>query len=615
MQKVRIDSQGRIITGSPWPPVGILLSAALLIVLALGSYGWARELLDSVNGYRSPLQGQPPAGEPTTPLTQQVVLVVVSGLCHDVAQEVPALRSLGERGARASVVAIPSIAPQSAWTTLISGAGPEISGVPPLSAPGNELQPVATDHLFAQVRRAGLTSGLIGPRGWERMIPTQFLDLWFFPEGFDEAADAQIVQTAVHALQNLHSNFLLVHLNRVGGHVADIAAAMDLAQGVLIVTADHGHLDERGTLTTPFIMVGQGVRPGDYGQIEQADIAPTIAALLGTAVPSAAQGRILFEMLAMGPEVRAEKAVALAQQRVALGDLYLRSLAQEALSEAAHGDVQVARSALEIGNYESAFQLASFAWEQADAEMEEARARRLTEERRRRLPLALAAIFLPLVPLWWKANPLRGWLLVAALLAFLGPLGNGPVLQAIASTWPLAGIIVERTAIALALGGAVVAGWLWRGRSRRAGAIALILLIAFAGAYALFARWGTSPSAIRGLIPLLKGMAGRAAIALALGMVVVLVGLWRERATPWRVVGATYGYALILAYLLIIQLAACYLVDGFVVTWYLPDVKILFLHLSTLAQLGAVAALSLVWPLVTVAAYRTIQNLRSSSVK
>ena len=586
MQRIRIDSQGRIITGSPWPPLEIFLSVALLIALALGSYGWGRELLDSVYGYRSPLQGQPPAGEPTTALTQQVVLVIADGLRDDAAQEPLALRNLGEQGARAVAVS------QPIWATLISGAGPEISGATLLATPDDESQPIAVDNLFAQARRAGLTSGLIGPRGWERVVPTQLLDMWFFPDGSDEAADAQMAQTAVYALQNLHPNLLLVHLGQVEGHVADIAAAMDRTRGVLIVTS-------------PFIMVGQGVRPGDYGQIEQADIAPTIAALLGTAIPSAAQGRILFEMLDMGPEQRAEKAVALAQQRVALGDLYLRSLAQAALSEAAQGDIQVARSALWIGSYESAFQLASFAWERADAEMAEARARRLAEEQGRRLPLALAAILMPLYPLWRKASPLGGWLLVTALLAFLGPLGNAPALHAVVGTWPLAGVIAERTAIALALGGAVVLSWLWQRRSRRA--IALALFIALVCCYALFALQSTSPSAIRGLIPFLRETAGRVAIALALGTVVVLIGLWRERgATAWRVVGATYGYALILAYLLIIQLAVCYLLNGFVLTWYLPDVNLVFLHLSTLAQLGAVAALSLVWPLITVVAYGVI---------
>jgi hypothetical protein len=590
MTKIRIDSQGRIITGSPWPPLGIFLSAALLIALALGSYGWGREFLDSAYGDRSPLEGQPPAGEPTTPLTQQVVLVITDGLGDDAAQEAPALRGLGERGARASAVA----APQPSWTTLVSGAGPEINGDPPLNAPDDAVEPIAVDNLFAQVKRAGLTSGLIGSHAWQRVIPTQFLDMWFFPEGSGEDTDAQIVQTAVYALENLHPNFLLVHLGQAGDQVADIAAAMDLAQGVLIVTR-------------PFIMVGQGVRPGDYGPIEQADIAPTIAALLGTAIPSAAQGRILFEMLDIGPEQRAKKAVALAQQRVALGDLYLRSLASEALSEAAHGDIQVARSTLDIGNYESAFQLADFARERVDAEMEEARAHRLAEERYHRLPLTLAAILLPLYPLWRKASPLGGWLLLAALLAFLGPLGNGPALQAIAGTWPLVGVIAERTAIALILGGIFVLGWLWQGRSRRTTALALALLFALLGTYALFARQETSPSAIRGLIPFLKETTGRAAIALALGTVVVLIGLWRERGVVlWRLVGATYGYALILAYLLIVQLAVCYLLDGFVLAWYLPDVKVVFLHLSTLAQLGAVAALSLAWPLVTLVAYRTL---------
>src|SRR5690606_36738371 len=53
----------------------------------------------------------------------------------------------------------------------------------------------------------------------------------------------------------------------------------------------------------PLILMGPGVRAGQYAQrAAMNDIAPTLATLLGTAMPSGAMGRVLVEALA--PEER-----------------------------------------------------------------------------------------------------------------------------------------------------------------------------------------------------------------------------------------------------------------------------------------------------------------------
>jgi hypothetical protein len=44
-------------------------------------------------------------------------------------------------------------------------------------------------------------------------------------------------------------------------------------------------------------MVGAGVKPGTYPDIQQADVAPTIAALLGTNIPASSQGIVQTRML------------------------------------------------------------------------------------------------------------------------------------------------------------------------------------------------------------------------------------------------------------------------------------------------------------------------------
>jgi hypothetical protein len=154
----------------------IILSVIVLLIVAPSSYLWAMVLLDSLYKYESPLKEQLPLGQPTQPLVQQVVMVVIDGLRHDTSLEMPYLNSLREEGASAVMVGIPSPASQSAWTTLVSGAGPEINGAPFLDPEHiDEIQPIAVDHLFAQVRRAGLTGGLVGSNWWQKMVPERFL--------------------------------------------------------------------------------------------------------------------------------------------------------------------------------------------------------------------------------------------------------------------------------------------------------------------------------------------------------------------------------------------------------------------------------------------------------
>jgi hypothetical protein len=55
-------------------------------------------------------------------------------------------------------------------------------------------------------------------------------------------------------------------------------------------------------LVQPLVLAGKGIRPGAYGDIKQVDIAPTLAALLGAAVPSSSQGQVRTEMMDLPAE-------------------------------------------------------------------------------------------------------------------------------------------------------------------------------------------------------------------------------------------------------------------------------------------------------------------------
>jgi len=551
----------------------IILSVMVLLIIAPSSYLWAMVLLNSLYRYESPLKGKLPLGQPTQPLVQQVVMVVVDGLRYDTSLEMPYLNSLREEGASGVMVGIPSPASQSAWTTLVSGAGPEINGVPFLDPENaNEIQPIAVDHLFIEVRRAGFTSGLAGSNRWQRMVPEKFLYAQYFVED-ENAADDQVVDTALRFLKNFHLNYLLIHLNqvdhasheygaasseyqqaalRVDAYLRDIAQATNVQRNVLIVVSDYGRpktgeRDQYGqvVLTAPFVMIGPAVVPGDYGHIAPGDVAPTVAALLGTAVPSAAQRPIRFDMLRMDELQRAIKEVTQAQQRVELGQAYLRSIGAGTLSETAEGDALVAISSLQVKNYTSAYTLGELAVRQIDQEMEQGRARHIQGERAQRQIGALVAILAPLFLAWWK-------------------------------------------------------------RSKRLGILILAALLSLAVYHLLFIREGNvySPNIPRPVEPFLAESLRQVAIALAVGLAVTLSWLWYERERSLLdVAQSLYGFSFAVIYFLGIQVAIGYWLNGPTVTWYLPDLTLFFLHFSALVQAAMVAAILVFLPLAVVPLY------------
>lgn len=114
--------------------------------------------------------------------------------------------------------------------------------------------------------------------------------------------------------------------SRADGLIREIAGKLDFSRDTLIVLSDHGHIDIGGhggqdkiTRIEPFLATGKGIRPGQYADMNQVDVAPTVAALLGTALPASSQGRALREILTLSPEGLAalEKAEVAQQERLA----------------------------------------------------------------------------------------------------------------------------------------------------------------------------------------------------------------------------------------------------------------------------------------------------------
>ncbi|MGC8788096.1 MAG: hypothetical protein ACP5Q1_11795, partial [Anaerolineae bacterium] len=153
-----------------------LLSLLLLCSVLAATYLWINALVLSIYGYRTPLKGTPtPTEDVTRPLASQVVLVIIDGLRYDASFQMPYLNSLRLHGAFARLVADPPTNLQTSWTTLLSGAGPEINDAPFFDRDYELITPIAVDHIFATLRRAGLTAGISGFYWWEKLVPPDLL--------------------------------------------------------------------------------------------------------------------------------------------------------------------------------------------------------------------------------------------------------------------------------------------------------------------------------------------------------------------------------------------------------------------------------------------------------
>lgn len=550
--------------------IGLLVRVVLLTITIWGSNLWLVRIRDSVYSHRSVLAGQPRLGQPGSPLVQQVVLVIIEGLRYDASLEMPFLNSLRDQGFEARCRGYYPSYSQNAWTTLISGAGPEINDAPLVNVPDDRLSYLTVDGLFTEANRANLTTTVVGPSWWGRTIPEQVLNRSFLAPTTGVEADQQVTQTTLDVMGNVPPNFLLVQFSQVrqaaqrygtnsqayraavlraDSQLEEIAQSMSLKRNVLIVTSDHAHLADGGhggadeeVVITPLVMAGGRVAPGSREEVEQTDVAPTIAALLGTAVPSAAQGKILFDALLMDEAESTEKWVSWSQQRVELADVYLESIGREPLSQAAKGDAEVAYSSLLVRNYGSARRLAEFAIQGADAEMLKGRSQRLDTEQRRRMPIVVVPVCAVAYLLWRRCNRTTAVLVASAM-----------------------GTVVFYN-----------------------------LLFFWEGEVYSFSTVGNWHAFISGSVVRM----GTALLPAA--CILVWLVCQQKGRSPIEVATLNYSFSLILAFLLALPLAAAYALNGFEITWRLPDPLFAFLQVSALVQLGLAAFLTLLLPLVTI---------------
>ena len=550
-----------------------ILTALLLIGIALGATRWADALQQSIVAYTSPLVGAAlRPGEALTPATRRVAVVIISGLGYQAELELamPNYDALRAAGASAQMLSRPPVSRAAIWTALLTGVWPDLNNAPLLpagEAAANPRSPaISLDHVLAAARAAGMRTALAGSAEWEALLPAGRLDASYFSPGEDALADGLVAQAALGYIADPQYRLILVHFSqldaagRVGGtagtayanaarqvdsYLRQITRQLDLSESVLMVTSDVALLADGQRAggdavppALPFIMAGQNVISGSFDPVEQVDLAPTLAVLLGTRLPGTSQGSPLFDMLHFDPAARVVNQLQLAAQQVAVTNTYLAAIGQTEAQQLSYSDLAMAHQSFVDGNQAGALQLAKLATEEARAELAAAQAARRTTEQLPRLALSGLALLVPMALFWVRRlarAPLAGVAASAAVVGFY-------------ALYLLSGHPFSFSALD-ALGG--LGGWL--------------------AAYAL--------------------------LAVAAGGCLVLAGLLYG--TPrrwWAAVSAGYDYGLLTAYLSAVPILFAYWQHGSRLSWYLPNLTWVFWQRMALGQLAAAAVAALAWP-------------------
>lgn len=524
-----------------WFIIGIVSCLSLAVV----SYLWTDGLITSVIDYRSPIHNSPPAPGPLLgkPITRRVVIVLIDALRVDTSNNnyvMPYMNELRGQGASATAHSQPPSYSEPGYTTILTGAWPDINDGPVVNLGKTETPTFTQDDIFSDVHRAGMHTAISGYYWFGQLLPQESVDTSFYTSGEDATADQEVMKAASPVLSGNYQ-LVLIHIDQVdyAGHfqggplspnwdtaakhaddyLREIVAKLDLAHDTVIVLSDHGQIDRGGhggpepvTLLEPFVMAGAGVQPGKYSDIQQADVAPTIAALLGTNIPASAEGVVQTRMLTIPAEsVTKIRAVEMAQKKL-LFQAYISAIKTKPTLKPDMAD--------------------PFSYIIA---MNDARANRLSKERVWRI---LIAILLSILP--------------ACILILRG----------------------EKKALWLA-----------------AGALTYVLMFNFR--YAVLDGRSYSLSSVDSETWLFTYTAVTSAISITVSWLVAMVPLHAFESGPHQASETSLGFVLFTLYLLALPVLVSFAINGILVTWTLPEFYTIFIALLSLIQWRFVVAVGL----------------------
>jgi len=272
-------------------------------------------------------------------LTGKVLLIVVDALRDDTAFDPTRMPHVAE-AARRGVSGV-------ATSTSLSMTVPGVRAIGCGTASDyldlfENWGAVVTDkpNLLANLKQAGISTGIIGDKVWASMY-RPWLDMIQTETGLSafeyyiqstERPDRIHAGRARTALQTgTAPRFLVVHFVGLdhAGHAwgpqsdryAVAARSLDEkidgllrsvdAETTVVITSDHAMTNRGGhggsdaeARRTPLVMIGRGVRPMSGLAVDQVDLTPTLATLMGIPIPAQSTGRILHEALDVSAEQR-----------------------------------------------------------------------------------------------------------------------------------------------------------------------------------------------------------------------------------------------------------------------------------------------------------------------
>ncbi len=287
------------------------------------------------------IKARAPLSSASPPLTKRLALVVLDGIRFDVATDGRRMPRLAERfrsHASAELWAEPISMTASAALVFGSGAHAEID----LAIRNESSQPTFFEDLFTIARKAKLRTGTVGDPVWLELYPnawdvtraeTHHLAVGLSDDEVEFAA-ARTLQTAVPPLDLAVFHFAnpdhMAHGHGVASRTYEAYIASfdqklaELLAGfssdtTVIVLGDHGatmagiHGSSTDEQRRTFIVAsGPGIARGARPQprVDDIDLAPTMAALLGLPTPRHARGQPLVAWLDVSDEARAAMACA-----------------------------------------------------------------------------------------------------------------------------------------------------------------------------------------------------------------------------------------------------------------------------------------------------------------
>ncbi len=548
----------------------LIVSPLVLLAIAFGAYRWADVLQRSMLAYRSPLAGVAiDAGEPLAAHTNRVVLVVVSGISYQqsVVQDMPVWQSLASIGASAPMTVLSPAYWPSVWTTLLTGAWPELNDAPLLDVVVSGVRPISLDNLLAAAKDAGLRVAVAAAADRAPLFVDAGADETFFAQEGGVSGDAQVAEAALEFISDQRLNLIVVHLNQpaetgqaqgvgsrayagalrqIDSYLRQITRQMNLSDSVLMVASDGALLrdgrpagGQADLPELPLVIVGQHVIAGIYSPVRLVDVAPTVSALLGTRLPSVAQGNPLSDMLQTEERTLSSIELLVAAQMVALADAYIAAIGQPESNQLAHQDLEIAVRSLHGGNHAGSFEVARLATNETEEQMVLARATRAAAGQKPRLAPLMLGLVIPLVLLWARRPP----------------------------------------RLVLSVVGGLVALGVFYG---------LYLLEGNTFSYGDALGAGTGSSML---------LARNAAVGLTLGTLLLVIGILSDDQRRWLpAVSTAYGYGLVVCYLSLIPVLFAYWQHGAWISWRVPDPTLAAMHGLALHQLGIVAVMAAVLP-------------------